>query len=636
MLGRGEWHKVVPREYWANLEFRKWLIESCRNNRENQQAVIEGCRHDFLFFINVFCLQYNPLLNKDGRGIGPFITYEFQEKALLQDHGILWTYEENRTAVIEKSREMGASWLFLIFQVWLCAFHDNVQCLNISRSAEAVDSASRNSLFSKIRYLIEHCPRWLLGSVEDQKFLFKFKRSASEISGEASTGRAGTGGRASVIFVDEFPEIREAEKVRQNTANVAECRFFNGSHLGVGTQFYQMTKESSCVQIQMHWTRHPRKNSHLYSWDVDAGKPRFWKYLAESDELVETKHPVNPFPEDYAYDRSGNPSGGPHPGIRSVWYDTKSLAIGTVRQVAMELDINPTGSSSQFYEALMIKQLTLKCRDEFWRGDLNFDHDSARPNELVPGTGPDDVLQLWLHPGLDSNGRLSHVTPSSYIIGGDLGTGIGSSPSCLSIFDAIRGLKVGMYTHNRRDEKHMALLAVSLCRLFKDHDGESAYLIWETPGPGNAFGQIVLKELEFRNIYYRITNIIGREEKQSETPGYHANPASKELLHREYQFALKSGKYVNWDKPALLETLGYVHGPAGGVEHPKAKKNSDAAAAGTNHGDHVVADALTWQMAKKRGGSDVEIKNEVVLAIPNSIAGRREYNRLRERRPIWS
>lgn len=613
----------MPREYWANLEFRKWLIESCRNNRENQQAVIEGCRKDILFFINSFCVQYNPLLSKIGQGVGPFITYDFQERAILKDRGILWCYEHNNTGVVEKSRDMGASWLFQILQVWLAGFNDHVQCLNISRSAPAVDSASQNSLFAKIRFLVKHCPRWLIGPVFEQRFNIKFDRTMSEIAGEASTGRSGAGSRAAIVFVDEFPQIKEDAEVRQNTASIAECRFFNGTHQGIGSEFYNLTKTAEFVQIQMHWSRHPRKNQTMYSWE--GGRPKYWRYDDQTDEVVESKFPVSPFPEDYQFDRSGNPSGGPYPGLRSVWYDKKSQEIGTIRQVAMELDINPSGSSSQVYEALVIKALVAKSKDEYWRGQLHFDPDMATPTELVPGNGLEDMLQLWLHPGLDNKGNLCHVEPSDYIIGNDSGAGTGASPSCLSIFDSLKGVKVGTFTHSRIGPKDMAKLAVALCRLFRDHEGNPAYLIWEIPGPGLTFGETVLKELGFTNIHWRVVNFFGQEERRSDTPGFHANTTSKDALHREYQFALKTKSFVNWDKVSLLETLGYVYSPAGNVEHPAARrKNTDGSAAGTNHGDHVVADALTWHVAKKRivvERPEVEVIEPSVL----TIAGRRLY-----------
>jgi hypothetical protein len=186
---------------------------------------------------------------------------------------------------------MGASWMFLLFEDWLALFHDNVQAFNLSRSADAVDDNTRNSLFEKIRYVHAHLPGWMLRGAYDVKHFFGFPATESEIAGEASTGRSGSGGRASVVFVDEFPEIKEAQKVRQNTASIADTRFFNGTHLGVGTEFHDMVQTPELVHLQFHWTRHPDKNRRLYSWDKERNRPKFWRYVEATDEIVERRTP---------------------------------------------------------------------------------------------------------------------------------------------------------------------------------------------------------------------------------------------------------------------------------------------------------------------------------------------------------
>ena len=629
-LSPGKWHERVPREYRANLKFRKSLLDQCRHDRQAQLAVIHACKNDLLFHVNAMVMQFNPLM-KGEQSVGPFITWEFQEKMLMMEppigKGILWCYEHDRTAVVEKSREMGASWLFLIFQDWLCTYHPHVQSFNISRSADAVDSSSRNSLFSKLRFMHEHYPDWLKGEIVENKFYFDYKRTGSENTGEASTGRAGTGGRAGVVFVDEFSEIKEDVKVRQNTASISDCRFFNGTHLGVGTEFYNLTQSPEIVQIQMHWTRHPRKNTQLYSFDVEKQKVHYWRYDEGADWLVEIPHPLVPFPEDYPYDRTGQPSGGPHPGIRSVWYDRKAAEIGTARQVAMELDINPTGSSSQFYEAMTIRKLISQCRSPVWQGELDFDPDTAKPTQFVPGG--DGNLRLWIEPQ-DVNGKLLKVQPSIYTVALDVSYGVGSTPTCVTIFDIVRGLKVGMYVNAWKDPKAMAPFAIALARVFKNAGDQPALLAWETPGPGHILGDMVVKEYGFKNVFWNIVNSFAGEERESDTPGWFANTKSKMELHSKYHIALKTGEFVNWDEESLRETLNYVH-LNGTVEHPKSKKNEDASAEGSNHGDRVVADGLAWLMAK-RLGARLEAENPPeVFVHPNSIQGRRLRSAERDR-----
>lgn len=639
-MSPGKWFKQIPMDSVENIKYRLKLLGMCRHDREAQRAVIYACKTDILFFINTFCIQFNPLVKGDA-SVGPFITWPEQERIMLMEppigRGILWCYENDRTSVVEKSRDMGASWLFLIFQLWLCLFHNHIQVLNISRSKDAVDSNSRNSLFEKIRFMLRHLPDWLKGEVVETKYNFRFSRTGSEITGEASTGKSGAGGRASVVFIDEFSQIDEAVAVRQNTASISDCRFFNGTHLGVGTEFYNLTQSPEIVQIQLHWTRHPKKNKTLYSWDAEKGRPVFYRYNPYLDLLEEHRHPEEKMPEDYPYDRTGQPTGGPHPGIRSVWYDRKAAEIGTSRQVAMELDINASGASSQFYDALTIARLKDRCRDPIWVGELDFDEDTAQPKQfLLHETG---MLRLWIEPqSPNATGKLDFIAPSDYVLGLDISYGNGATPTCLSIFDARKGMKVGMYVNAWKDPKQMAPFAVALCRMFKSASGEPAMLIWEIPGPGYVFGQAVLEDYGFRNIFWNVVNAWhdATMQKTSEKPGWYANKDNKIKLHNSYQNALKSGEFVNWDKQSLHETLSYVH-YKGAIEHPKAQKNEDASAEGSNHGDRVVADALAWLMAQKLGARWESEKPKEPPVLPNSMAGRRLINRLREREStsIW-
>jgi len=631
VIGVASWHEKVPREPRENLRFRRWLLDECRSDPGQRAVVRQACREDVLFYVNAFVWQYNPIL----KSTGPFCTWPFQDRLMTdvppKQRGLLWCYEHGKTAVCEKSRDMGLSWYFLILQDWLCLFHDDVQTFDISRSEAAVDSKSRNSLFAKVRFMHDHLPEWLSGPLVNEKLYFAFKRSGSEITGEASTGRSGAGGRASMVLVDEFSQIKEATKVRQNTASIADCRFFNGTHLGVDTEFYKMTTSPEVVKLVVHWTRHPRKNRHLYSWDKDKAKPAFWRYDEKTDKVVLLEKRPRGFPEDYPYDTTGKPAGGPHPGVRSPWYDRKAADIGSAREVAMELDIDPKGADSQFYDALVIKRLQEKCREPDWTGDLYFTTDSCKPIELVPSVS--GSLMLWFTPGVAATGKLGHIPPGDYYVTVDVGTGQGATPTCFSIFNSRIGVKVGAWRSRWKDPKEAAWEAVALARLFRNEHDDGAMLAWETPGPGIAFGNEVLKEIGYRRIYWK-TEMFNDEERVSDTPGWFATPVSKLFLHTEYRSALATGRYANYDREALEQCLGYAY-ERNTVTHPR-DHGGDPAAEGQNHGDDVVADGLGWLMAA-RNAEPMTLKFPDPPPHPMSMAGRRLIRAFQEwqAKSIW-
>jgi hypothetical protein len=133
MLSPGHWHRLVPKSRTANLRFRLNLLRLCRRSRKCREAVREACRTDFLFWVNAFVWQYNPRKKAEGE-VGPFITWDFQDDGSLE---ILRCIEEDDDVVIEKSREMGASWLCLLVILWLYLYHPWKKFLVISRSEAA-------------------------------------------------------------------------------------------------------------------------------------------------------------------------------------------------------------------------------------------------------------------------------------------------------------------------------------------------------------------------------------------------------------------------------------------------------------------------------------------------------------------
>lgn len=600
MLSPGSYHLRVPKSPLKNLRFRQWLLKRCMEEKSYRRAVIEMCRQDIAFFISTFVWQFNPK-KKNTAAVGPFILWDFQEAVLLdrpesvrmpeitKGMGVIWCYENDRSLVVQKSREMGISWLMLLVQDWLALFHPYFQSLNISRSADAVDDKSPNSLFWKLRFVHEYLPDWLKGEIKQEKMYLGYDRTKSVITGEASTGRAGVGGRAGVIFVDEFPLIKEDTEVRQRTANTADCRVFNGTHQGVGTEFYNLTQTPEFHKHTIHWSFHPEKKKGLYRYDKDTGR-------------VDIIDKTYPFPPDYKFVMDGKPTGGPYPGLRSPWYDWKAGDIGSSRGVAMELDIDPKGAVEQFFDALMIYGLKVACAPPLWEGDLHYDRDLAKPVALIAREG--GPVKLWINPVQDAKGLRPPV--GTFAFGCDVSTGSGATPSCVSCGNVDTGQKVLEYRNPHIDAKSLAPLVVSLCRFFVDSDDNPASLAWEIPGPGQTFGKTVI-ELGFRAVYFRENSHVFKNEV-SDIPGWTATPNNILTLLEEYRAALAQRSLSNYSASALDECLNFKYDNRGYVTHT-AIDSTDPSGARVNHGDTTIADALMWMMMKRAGASS-PIKNK--------------------------
>lgn len=592
MLQQGEWYKSVPKELKANVRFRLALLEECAKDEDFRRGVMEICKRDFIFWINSFVWQFNPKKKGDESHLAtaPFITWECQDEVILDRPettgrlGILWVYENDRTAVVQKSREMGASWLFLIFQVWLSLFHEGHQTLNISRNEKMVDSKSPDSLFWKIRFIHKWLPRWMTGEIVEEKMHFEYPLTGSFVTGEPSTGAAGVGGRAGTAFIDEFPRIKEDTAVRQGTASTAEARFFNGTHLGTGTEFFKLTITPEIVQIFLHWSQHPEKCKGAYRWNAAENKV---DYIDK-----QYKHPP-----DYKFDTTGKPVGGPYPGLRSPWYDKKCNDIGSEAGVAQELDINPTGSSSLFFSDVLINNLILRfSRSPTWSGHIKAIHDGDEASyEFVeerdePDTAP---YKLWVNPD-----HFNRLPVAVYKVAADVSYGTGRTNSCVTILNADSDERVGEYVSPHIYPEDLAPLVVMLCRMLVDGEGRPAELIWETQGPGRRFG-IEVQKLGFNRIYYNDNSMGYFDHSEKKIPGWNAETKAKILVLDFLQSCLRNGEFFNFSEPGLKELLKFIWAPDGKkVYHTGSVNKDDPSGAGENHGDRGMADALACWLAK--------------------------------------
>lgn len=617
MLFRAEHYKRVPTDLAENLRFRRRIIERCSADPNAQRVVREMCRQDIIFYINTFVWQYNP----KERGVfakAPFICYPFQVDMMLRGPespdgpGILWCWENRLDCFVEKSREMGATWFFLMFEDAIARFVEYSKLLNVSRSAEAVDKKDdSDSLFWKLRFINDNLPEWLRGRMGDKTMLLTYKDSHSSIAGSATTEKAGVGGRAGAIFFDEFSQVAMAREMYERTSDTSDVRFFNGTHLGTDTFFYELSQSPFIKKLKVHWTLHPKKNRGLYRYEL-------------ARDLV---HKLDDYdwPEDYDFVKDGTPTGGPFPGIRSPWYDQQCVRKGSMRAVAQDLDICPEGAASQYFDMVKLEMLRIAyCEPPKWRGELAYDVATGQPLRFVPSS--DGRLKLWCD-----------LTPErtmpigSYGAGADISNGIGSTPTTLSIGDAQIGRKVLEYANAEIYPHVAAMLFAAICRMCRDEEGQPALLVWEHVGPGLIFGKHVIEA--------GYTRIRRRPRDETETiftpgttdaPGWIPTASRKRILFEEYAQALYARMLINPSEEAIKDCGKVKFDKMGELVHSGEVDAKDESGARVNHADIVIADALMWMMLNQLGRREYVAPPKQTVPLL-SMAWRREYLRQLQR-----
>ncbi len=572
----------VPTDLKENLEFRKKIYARVRTDRKFAKYILDGCRKDPIFFINTFCWTYDPRREPFSRI--PMILYDFQEEAVL----LLANSINKEDVLIEKSRDMGASWICILVLFWLWLFsRKKISILLVSRVEAYVDDTENpKALMWKWDYILRNLPNWMkpkgYRESEHRRRLHIYNpETGSVCDGESTNQNVARGDRRTVILLDEFAAVEQGDGVLRATRDATNCRIFNSTPCGTGNAFYDV-RQTNIRKLRLHWSSHPLKNIGLYMSGDDGCL-----------NVLDKKG----FPDDYKPILDGK--------LRSVWYDRECERATNAREIAQEIDIDYLGSGHQFFSASAVQNaIRDHATEPLVVGDLIFDSlNNAEPEKFREDK--EGKLRLWFR--LDKNGNPpndykrkekttfsilrmsdSNVGAHPVVIGIDVSAGTGSSNSAICVWDTITHEKIAELADPYIRPESLAYHAVALAKWLG-----YAKLVWEQNGPGRQFGARVL-ELGYNRIYLRSQDTT-LANKATLIPGWAPTKEGKLLLLGNYRDAIESEICANKSRISLEETLEYVYGPNGGVEHSRAKNKSDPSGAGASHGDRVIADALAWK-----------------------------------------
>lgn len=583
-----------PKDLRTNLLWRAFVRGRGDASKRDRARILEQCKHSLDWFCDSFTWQYNP---GDENKVGPFILRQQQSAILHRTSERMFRANSQRLrldTVWRKSREEGASWMALILFVQRALFWEREKFLCVSHTADAVDkSADPDSLFWKIDHIHEHLPEWMEAPRGENrlKMRFWYPKTKSSITGAASTGRSGVGGRASGVLLDELAKQKDAHEIIGQTADTGP-RLMVSTFYGTGDAFYAQCQRPDVHIETLHWTHNPEKSAGLYRFNDEKNE-------------IEILDKSYRFPDDYQFDKTGKPNGGPFRSLRSPRYDAECVRRQSDRDVAMHLDIDPEGAGHQFFENRFIHPLIAKYAQigPCWEGDLEYNPIDATPVKLVrTANGP---LKLWMNP------RGQNVPPGRYAIACDISAGTGATPSCVCIGDADLGQKIGEYKNANIYPQDFALFFAALGRLFYDTNGFEALAVFENAGGvGRSFEKVFL-ELGYGNLFWQeVPARFGMMRQEYKKAGWYPRDDAIRSLLESYRTALGTGTFINPSKSALEECLKIVHVPGGKIKHSAEQSESDDPTVGSvNHGDQARADALC-SMLMERLGTACAVKQE--------------------------
>lgn len=221
-------------------------------------------------FINDFGVTFDPRnIERDQPALVPFLLFPKQREA-VEYVMRKWRAQEN--GLIEKSREVGMSWLMVALAGTLCLFHEGFAFGFGSRKEEYVDKiGSPKSLFWKARMFLAHLPEEFRGGFVEKRdaphMRITIPATGSTISGEAGDG-IGRGDRTSIYVVDEAAFLERPLLVDASLSQTTNCRIDVSSANGQGNPFAQKRAAGNVEVFTLHWRDDPRKDDAWYAAQV--------------------------------------------------------------------------------------------------------------------------------------------------------------------------------------------------------------------------------------------------------------------------------------------------------------------------------------------------------------------------------
>ncbi len=240
------------------------LLYQAKNNPELQMLLMEQCQRDICFWFNHFCWTFDP---REKPAQLPFVLYPYQETFIQT---LVRHIEQGEDFLVEKSRDMGVSWLILLLFQYYWLFHPGSNFHLGSRKMESVDrKGDISTLFEKLRFNLFRLPQWMRPdgfnpTRHDNQAKLIQPANGNIITGESSNENFGRGGRYKAILFDEFPFWPCDDAAYASAGQSSPCRILVGTPYGKNNKFGELRFHSPIEVASLHWRLHPLKDETWY------------------------------------------------------------------------------------------------------------------------------------------------------------------------------------------------------------------------------------------------------------------------------------------------------------------------------------------------------------------------------------
>jgi len=393
-----------------NLDTQIYAWKLC----ERTDNAAEGC----IFFIENFGWTFNPRMPSIGKSSHlPFFLYDYQKDAIKW---MIQHIDSGRDGLIEKSRDMGVTWLVIWVFLWYWMFRDGVNVLVGSYKEDLVDNRTDDSMFGRLDYCIESLPKWLVPKGFSKKKHRTHRKLVNPVNGNLIAGDTmnpdfGRGSRKTVIFFDELGFWDYAKDAFESTADTANCRIVNSTPHGYN--YYAKLRNSGMDVLTLHWRLHPLKDEAWYNYEKSRRTPE--EVAQELDISYNKSQEGRVYPEwnennvrfEYAEYEDHLPlyvswDFGKEDPTAIIWAQPKNgrlQIVDTYYKVGKNIDFFIpfiTGFIPSDYHEYSKKDLDLIERHKYWKKGIHFGDPAGRNKNQVNDS---TVLTILQEAGINVN-----------------------------------------------------------------------------------------------------------------------------------------------------------------------------------------------------------------------------------------
>ena len=244
----------------------KRLVEIQKNSAFIKYE-LELCKQDIFHWSYNWVYTFNP--QNTGTEFSAWLPFELFPRQMELLNFLEDRYRKQEDGLIVKGRELGYSWLTILYATHKWLFFDGFMSTFTANLADNIDKIGEpKSLFEKARLLLKFLPSWML----PQGFKFgthdSYMRIVNPVNGNVLGGaageEAGRGGRSTMFFLDEVAFIEQAERIDAATSANAKTRIFGSTVNGMGNLFARKRFGGQLRTDQifiMHYKDDPRKDA---------------------------------------------------------------------------------------------------------------------------------------------------------------------------------------------------------------------------------------------------------------------------------------------------------------------------------------------------------------------------------------